>query len=110
MSTRNYLLKAMLQYMGYTTTMDGPKLDKLIEKFKINVNARPEVLAAQLNKLASTQSFNNHMQELHRAEYGPNAPQPANLRPLPRPAPQASSEPEEKYVYRYRQMLRLTPY
>ncbi|MBP9721955.1 MAG: hypothetical protein KBD64_02220 [Gammaproteobacteria bacterium] len=109
MSNRKYLLKAMLQYMGYTSTMDGPKLDKLIEKFKININAHPAVLAAQVNKLAASPSFNNHMNQLHKAQYGLNAPAP-HLKPLPNPAPVQNQEAEEKLVTRYRQILKPTPF
>lgn len=109
MSNRKYLLKAMLQHIGYSSTLDSAKLDKIIEKFKIDINARPDALASQVNKLVKKPEFNNHMNELHKQEYGPNAPKPSNFRPLPQLTPSSSNQgaqEDEDLEYKYRNILK----
>ena len=96
---KKYLLMAMLQHMGYKSKLDGAELDNIVNKFKIDLSAKPDALAAQVNTLVNDNRFNEHMCQLHKAQYGPKEPMP-NIRPLPRPEPQKKNEPDDEYELR----------
>lgn len=104
-------LRAMLKHAGYTTTLTTEKLDALTLKFrsKLKMNVTLDLLAEQVNKLMKDNEFNQYMNELHTAEYGPQAPRPSSFRPVPQFSSSSNNKAEQEHEleYKYRRTFAL---